>query len=299
MGLTVVGSVAFDDVETRYGKVTRVLGGSASYSGVIASNFTDVNVVAVVGEDFPDEYMDLLKNRNIDTRGLKKTRGNTFLWRGRYSDNFARRTTIETQLNVFADFDPEIPDEYADTSFLFLANIHPALQLKVLDSMNANPFVAGDTMNLWIDTELNLLKTVISRLNMIAVNDEEIRQLTGKFNLVKAGRALQKMGPECVILKKGEHGAMLFHHDEMFFVPAFPLLQFKDPTGAGDSFAGGLMGYLASVGKVDMDILKKAMFYGAVSASFTVEDFSLNRIKDLTKSEIDERFASMQSYTSL
>jgi len=296
MSLTIVGSVAFDDVETRYGKVIKILGGSASYSGVVASNFTDVNLVAVVGQDFPAEHIEMFNKRGIDTRGIKTAEGKTFYWKGVYADDFSTRTTLETQLNVFANFNPEIPDEYADTDFLFLANIHPALQLKVLDSMHKKPWVAGDTMNLWISTELELLKKVISRLDLVTVNDEEIRQLTGEHNLVLAGRALQKMGPHNVILKKGEHGAMLFAGEEMFYTPAFPLDEFKDPTGAGDTFAGGFMGYVASQKSVTPQVLKNAMLYGTVGASFTVQEFSLNGIKDLTMQEIESRLIELKKY---
>lgn len=299
MSLTIVGSVAFDDVETRFGKVIKILGGSASYSGVIASTFTDVNIVAVVGSDFPAEHVEMFNKRGIDTRGLKYADGNTFYWKGKYADDFSTRTTIETQLNVFAGFNPEIPPEYAGSDFLFLANIHPALQLKVLDSMKGRPFTGGDTMNLWISTELDLLKKVISRLDLITVNDEEIRQLTGEFNLVRAGRELQKMGPQTVILKKGEHGAMLFAGDDMFYVPAFPLDSFKDPTGAGDSFAGGFMGYVASQKKTDAETMRKAMLYGTAGASFTVQDFSLNAIKDLTMDMINSRYDSLKKYITV
>ncbi|MBU1219091.1 sugar kinase [Myxococcota bacterium] len=299
MSLTIVGSVAFDDVETRYGKVIKILGGSASYSGVIASTFTSVNIVAVVGDDFPKEHVEMFKNRGIDTRGLKYADGKTFYWKGVYADDFSTRTTLETQLNVFADFNPEIPPEYAGCDFLFLANIHPALQLKVLDSMKGKPFVGGDTMNLWISTELDLLKKVISRLDLITVNDEEIRQLTGEFNLVKAGLALQAMGPQTVILKKGEHGAILFAKEDMFYVPAFPLDSFKDPTGAGDSFAGGFMGYIASQGKTDTETLRKAMLYGTAGASFTVQDFSLEAIKNLTMEMVDSRFNALKKYITV
>jgi sugar/nucleoside kinase (ribokinase family) len=299
MSLVVVGSVAFDDVETRFGRKPHVLGGSASYFSVVASNFTDVSMVAVVGDDFPDQHVEYFKSRGIDVEGLEHKTGETFFWRGVYADDFSTRTTLDTKLNVFADFDPVIPDSYKSCPFLFLANIHPALQLKVLDAMDGNQFVAGDTMNLWIDKELETLKKVISRLDLITINDEEVRQITGKFNAIEGGRAIQKMGPKYLILKKGEHGAILFLEDSLFFVPAVPLESFKDPTGAGDSFAGGFMGYLANAGKVTPTILKEAMFYGAVTAAFTVEEYSLDRHRSVTMKEIKTRYKSLLDYTTL
>jgi sugar/nucleoside kinase (ribokinase family) len=300
MSLVVVGSVAFDDVETRFGRKEKVLGGSASYFSVAASNFTNVKIVAVVGDDFSSEYMDVFKEKDIDISGLTKVEGKkSFFWRGKYADDFSTRTTLDTQLNVFAEFDPVLPESYKNADFLFLANIHPSLQLKVLDSMESKPFVAGDTMNLWIDTKLPKLKKVISRLNLLTINDEETRQLTGEFNLIKAGRAVQKMGPEYLILKKGEHGALLFLKDRLFYTPAYPLTGFKDPTGAGDTFGGGFMGHLAKVGKVDDKTLMECMFYGTSAASYTVEDYSLDKLKTINMDDLEKRFQDMVKYTTI
>ncbi|MBU1244997.1 bifunctional hydroxymethylpyrimidine kinase/phosphomethylpyrimidine kinase [Myxococcota bacterium] len=297
MSLLVVGSVAFDDVETRFGRRERILGGSASYFSMAASRFAPVQMVAVVGDDFPQEILDDFAKRSCDTAGIERAPGKTFFWRGKYSPDFSTRTTLETQLNVFAGFTPKLPAHFCDASFLFLANIHPDLQLQVLDSMKNNPFVAGDTMNLWITTERPTLEKLVSRLQLITVNDEEARQLTGQWHLLQAGRAIQKMGPRTVILKKGEHGAMLFHDDELFFAPAFPLASFVDPTGAGDTFAGGFMGSLARDGVVNSVNLRRAMFYGTVAASHTVEQFSVDGLRELTIERLDERFAQLVDFT--
>jgi sugar/nucleoside kinase (ribokinase family) len=298
MSLLVVGSVAFDDVETRFGRRERILGGSASYFSMAASRFAPVRMVAVVGEDFPQETLDDFAARGCDTAGIERAPGKTFYWRGKYSPDFSTRTTLETQLNVFAGFTPKLPPHFCDAKFLFLANIHPDLQLQVLDSMTHDPFVAGDTMNLWINTEKPTLEKLVSRLQLITVNDEEARQLTGQWHLLQAGRAIQKMGPRTVILKKGEHGALLFHDDALFFAPAFPLAAFVDPTGAGDTFAGGFMGSLARDGVVELASLRRAMFYGTVAASFTCEHFSVDGLRDLTLERLDERFAGLVDFTT-
>ncbi len=298
MSLLVVGSVAFDDVETRFGRRERILGGSASYFSMAASRFAPVRMVAVVGEDFPQETLDDFAARGCDTAGIERAPGKTFYWRGKYSPDFSTRTTLETQLNVFAGFTPKLPPRFCDAKFLFLANIHPDLQLQVLDAMTNDPFVAGDTMNLWITTEKPTLEKLVSRLQLITVNDEEARQLTGQWHLLQAGRAIQKMGPRTVILKKGEHGALLFHDDALFFAPAFPLASFVDPTGAGDTFAGGFMGSLARDGVVNAASLRRAMFYGTVAASFTCEHFSVDGLRDLTLERLDERFAGLVDFTN-
>jgi sugar/nucleoside kinase (ribokinase family) len=297
MSLLVVGSVAFDDVETRFGRRERILGGSASYFSMAASRFTPVQMVAVVGDDFPQEILDDFAARGCDTAGIERAPGKTFFWRGKYSPDFSTRTTLETQLNVFAGFTPKLPPHFCDAKFLFLANIHPDLQLQVLDAMTGDPFVAGDTMNLWITTERPTLEKLVSRLQLITVNDEEARQLTGQWHLLQAGRAIQKMGPRTVILKKGEHGAMLFHDEELFFAPAFPLAGFVDPTGAGDTFAGGFMGSLARAGVVNSNTLRKAMFYGTVAASHTVEQFSVEGLRGLTLDALEARFEQLTHFT--
>lgn len=297
MSLLVVGSVAFDDVETRYGRRERILGGSASYFSMAASRYVPVRMVAVVGDDFPQEILDEFAGRGCDVAGIERAPGKTFFWRGKYSPDFSTRTTLETQLNVFAGFVPRLPEHFRDAKFLFLANIHPELQLQVLSAMTANPFVAGDTMNLWITTERPTLEKVVSRLHLITVNDEEARQLTGQWHLLEAGRAIQKMGPRTVILKKGEHGALLFHEDALFFAPAFPLPRFCDPTGAGDTFAGGFMGFLAREGAATPENLRRAMFHGTVAASFAVEHFSVDGLRAMTAEGIEERFAKLVEYT--
>ncbi len=298
MTLLVVGSVAFDDVETRFGRRERILGGSASYFSMAASRYTPVRMVAVVGDDFPEEILEDFASRGIDTRGVERAEGRTFFWRGKYSPDFSTRTTLETQLNVFAGFTPKLPEDFCSSKFVFLANIHPDLQIQVLDAMRDKPFVAGDTMNLWITTEKPTLEKLVSRLDLITVNDEEARQLTGQWHLLQAGRAIQKMGPRHVILKKGEHGAMLFSDDELFFAPAFPLEKFCDPTGAGDTFAGGFMGALARIGRVDSVSLRQAMFHGTVAASCAVEQFSVEGLKDITMGHLEERFHQLVDYTN-
>ena len=298
MSLLVVGSVAFDDVETRFGRRERILGGSASYFSMAASRFSPVRMVAVVGDDFPGEILDDFASRGCDTAGIEHAPGRTFFWRGKYSPDFSTRTTLETQLNVFAGFTPKLPSHFCDAKFLFLANIHPDLQIQVLDAMTHRPFVAGDTMNLWITTEKPTLEKLVSRLQLITVNDEEARQLTGQWHLLQAGRAIQKMGPRYVILKKGEHGAMLFCDEHLFFAPAFPLPSFVDPTGAGDTFAGGFMGSLARAGVVDATTLRRSMFYGTVAASFAVEQFSVEGLKPITLEDLERRFAALVDFTS-
>ncbi|MGM0595466.1 MAG: PfkB family carbohydrate kinase [Myxococcota bacterium] len=296
MSLVVIGSVAFDDVETRYGRRKKILGGSASYFSFVASNFTPVKVVAVVGDDFPQEYISLFENRKVDIKGLVRKKGKTFFWRGKYSDDFTSRKTLQTNLNVFSGFNPLLPDVYKSSPFLFLANIHPALQLQVLESMTGDPFVACDTMNLWINTEKQKLLDLIKKIDLLTINDEEARLLSGEFNVIRAGKAIQKMGPEYLVIKRGEYGAILFLSETLFFIPAFPLLDFKDPTGAGDSFAGGFMGYIAGQGKVNEKIIKKSMLYAAVCASFSVEDFSLERLQTLSPQQINSRYDKMINY---
>ena len=299
MSLLVVGSVAFDDVETRYGRREKILGGSASYFSMAASCLLPVRIVAVVGEDFPQNIVDEFAARGCDVTGIERAPGRTFFWRGKYSPDFSTRTTIETQLNVFAGFVPKIPEHFRNTKFVFLANIHPELQLQVLAAMTNQPFVAGDTMNLWITTERPTLEKVIAKLHMLTVNDEEARQLTGCWHLLEAGKAIQKMGPHIVILKKGEHGALLFYEENLFFVPAFPLPQYCDPTGAGDTFAGGFMGFLARSGVVTHENVRKAMFYGTVTASFAVAQFSVDGLRSMTSEKMEERFTKLVAYTHL
>lgn len=291
MSLLVVGSVAFDSIETPIGSIDDALGGSASFFSVVASNFTKPRLVGVVGEDFPDEHRELFKKRGIDTGGLVTEKGNTFRWKGRYHRDMNTRDTLEVHLNVFGTFNPVLPEHFKDSKFVFLANSSPVVQAKVLDQVKSPEMVLADTMDLWIDTQKEDLLKLLPRLDGLLINDSEAILLTGEPNLVLAGMAIRKLGPKFVILKKGEHGAMLFSQDGVFVVPAFPTELVKDPTGAGDSFAGGIMGALATDPDKTTGRLRRAMAYGTVVASFTVEDFGLNRLKNMSRKEIDDRFA--------
>ena len=299
MSIVVVGSVALDSVETPSGKVENALGGSATYFSVAASFFTkDLKLVAVVGDDFPQEHVDFLESRGVDLAGLERTDGKTFRWSGRYSHDLNVAETLSTELNVFEDFTPKIPDEFADAEYVFLANIHPELQMDVLRQVKDAKLVVCDTMNLWIDSRKKELLETIKHVDILVLNDGETRQLTGESNLVKAARQILELGPQRVIVKKGEHGAVTCTEDSYFVCPAFPLESISDPTGAGDSFAGGFMGYLDSTGDLSEDGIRKAVVYGSVLASFNVEDFSLNRQRSLTRVQIESRFAEMRSITS-
>ncbi len=297
MSILVVGSVAFDSVETPFGRVDNVLGGSATYFSTSASFFTDVNLVAVVGEDFPGEHVDFLKSRNIDLRGLSRNEGKTFHWKGRYGYDLNEAQTLETHLNVFETFRPRIPDEYAGADFLFLANIDPELQMEVLDQVRRPRIVACDTMNFWISSKPEALKKVIERVDIFIINEGEARQLSGESNLVKAARKLLGLGVKTLIVKRGEYGVLMFNSESVFSAPAYPLEEVFDPTGAGDTFAGGFMGYLANTGDTSEEGIRQAIIFGSVMASFNVEDFSLNRLKSLEYREIEERYRSFKSMT--
>jgi sugar/nucleoside kinase (ribokinase family) len=288
--ILVVGSVAFDSVETPFGKVDEVLGGSAIYSSVAASFFARVGIVAVVGDDFPSLYLEFLKEKNIDVRGLKKMKGNTFRWKGRYGFDLNEALTLDTKLNVFENFRPEIPEEYRDAEFVFLANIDPELQIRVLEQVKNPKLVALDTMNFWIEGKQDKLEEAISRVDVFIINEAEARELAQEPNLVKAAKKIISLGPETLIVKRGEYGALMFTEDSVFAAPAYPLEFIYDPTGAGDSFAGGFMGYLANTRNVGDGIIRQAIIFGSVMASFNVEDFSLNRMKYLTYPEIERRF---------
>jgi sugar/nucleoside kinase (ribokinase family) len=288
--ILVVGSVAFDSVETPFGKVEEVLGGSAIYFSVAASFFSSVGMVAVVGDDFPSLYLEFLKEKNIDIRGLKKVKGNTFRWKGKYGFDLNEAFTLDTKLNVFQDFHPEIPEEYRNAEYVFLANIDPELQLRVLEQVKKPKLVALDTMNFWIEGKPDKLKEAVSRANIFIINEGEARELAQEPNLVKAAKKIISMGPKTLIVKRGEYGALMFHEDSVFAAPAYPLEFIYDPTGAGDSFAGGFMGYLANTHNADNGIIRQAIIFGSVMASFNVEDFSLNRMKYLTYPEIEGRF---------
>jgi sugar/nucleoside kinase (ribokinase family) len=300
MSLLVVGSVAFDSVETPHGTVDDALGGSASFFSYAASYFTPVRLVAVVGEDFPPEHRALLESRNIDTSGvIVEKGGKTFRWRGKYTGDMNMAETLEVHLNVLGTFSPELSPAFAETPFVFLANGHPATQLKVLAQARKRKLIVADTMNLWIETERDTLCALIRAVDGLVLNDGEARMLTQEVNLVRAGRAVLEFGPKFVIIKKGEHGALFVSREGMFVMPAYPLAEVVDPTGAGDSFAGGFMGYLASSGRSDQSALKRAMAYGTVVASFNVEDFSLNRFQRTGRDEIERRFEAYRTMMSL
>jgi sugar/nucleoside kinase (ribokinase family) len=297
MSVLVVGSVAFDSVETPFGKVDNVLGGSATYFSTSASFFTDVNLVAVVGDDFPEEHLSFLRSRNIDLKGLTQESGKTFHWKGKYGYDLNEAQTLETHLNVFEAFKPQVPDAYRDAEYLILANIDPELQLEVLNQVARPKVVACDTMNFWIASKLAALKKVIERVDILIINEGEARQLSGEANLVKAARAIRTMGAKNLIIKRGEYGVLLFTGSGVFAAPAYPLEEVFDPTGAGDTFAGGFMGYLANTGDSSEDGIRRAIIFGSVMASFTVEDFSLNRLKRLEYREIEDRYRSFKAMT--
>ncbi|MGH9689738.1 MAG: PfkB family carbohydrate kinase [Candidatus Acidiferrales bacterium] len=300
MPLLVVGSVAFDGIETPHGKVDRTLGGAASYFALAASQFTPVRVVAIVGEDFTDKHTAVFRGRKIDLSGLEHAKGKTFFWAGRYSQNMNERTTLATELNVFANFHPTLPDAYLDSSSVFLGNIDPSLQRSVLAQIRREPQVVGlDTMNYWIERTPEELRKTLKHTKILMINDDETRQLTGEHNLLRAAKHVFKMGPRTLVIKRGEHGALMVHDKFMFSVPAFPLEEVRDPTGAGDSFAGGFMGYLSRVGRVNEQTLRRAMVYGSVLGSFAVERFGVERLTKLKRSEIDHRarrFAHLTSF---
>jgi sugar/nucleoside kinase (ribokinase family) len=291
--LLVVGSVALDTVETPFGKVSEALGGSATYFSYSASFFTQVRLVAIVGEDFPESHLRLLEDRGVDIGGLQVSRGRTFRWTGEYGYDLNEAKTLETQLNVFAEFRPALGEGVGRVPYLFLANIDPELQLDVLHQMKERPrLVALDTMNFWIQGKRDALRRVLGEVDVVTINDGEARQLASEPNLIKAARAISAMGPRAVIVKRGEYGALLLTDGSLFFVPAYPLESVYDPTGAGDTFAGGFMGYLAAQDRIDAAAMRRAIVYGSVMASFTVEDFSLTRLTRLKPADIAERYAA-------
>lgn len=298
MGIVVVGTVAFDTVETPFGRGENVLGGSATYFSTSASFFSDVSLVAVVGEDFPQEHVDFLKSREIDLQGLQRIPGKTFHWSGRYGYDLNEAQTLDTQLNVLLDFKPELPVSYRDTDVLFLANIDPELQLQVLDQVKSAKLTACDSMNFWISSKPDALKEVMRRVDIVVINEGEARMLTGEANLVKAARSIISLGCKRLVVKRGEYGVLMFTADTIFAAPAWPLEEVFDPTGAGDTFAGGFMGYLANTGDLSEEGVRQALVFGSVMASFNVEDFSLNRMKRLTYLEIEARYRSFKGLTS-
>jgi sugar/nucleoside kinase (ribokinase family) len=291
MPLLAVGSVALDSLETPFGRREDVLGGSASYFSICASFFGPTRMVAVVGEDFPEEHVRFFASRGIDLAGLVRRPGRTFRWKGRYEFDLNTAHTLDTQLNVFAEFRPELPQHYLDSQYVFLGNIDPDLQRAVLDQVKSPRFVACDTMNFWIASKRESLLRTLKRVDMLFVNDAEARQLAEEHNVVKAAKRILSFGPRAVVVKRGEHGALFFSGDEVFAASAYPLASVFDPTGAGDSFAGGFMGYLARAGREDHATMRRAIVLGSVLASFTVEQFSLDRLRTLGSEEIRARFA--------
>jgi sugar/nucleoside kinase (ribokinase family) len=301
VSLLVVGSVAFDGVESPYGKVERTLGGAATYFAVAASFFAPVHLVAIVGEDFTEKDAAVFRGRRIDCEGLERAQGKTFFWAGRYSENLNERVTLTTELNVFADFKPRLPERYRSSQYVFLANIAPDLQRDVLHQVKKRPKIAAlDTMNYWIERTNDDLRETLRHVDILMINDAETRQLSSEHNLLRAARRIFKMGPSTLVVKRGEYGAMLVDKRGVFCVPAFPLEEPHDPTGAGDSFAGGFMGYLAAAGSKSDAALRRAMVYGSVMGSFTVEKFGLDRLRALRRSEIHARarhFAKLTQFT--
>jgi sugar/nucleoside kinase (ribokinase family) len=290
MSVLVVGTVAFDSIETPAGSAERILGGSASYFALGASFFAPVRVVGVIGQDFPQDYLDLFTERNIDIAGIKREQGDTFHWRGRYHEDINQRDTLELHLNVLAGYQPQLPESYRDAEYVFLGNIDPLMQIEVLNQIRRLKLVVCDTMDHWIRESEENLKKVLKRIEMLVINDSEARLLSGYDNLVKAARAILRMGPKMVLIKRGEYGVLQFSDSSVFATPAYPLEQVFDPTGAGDSFAGGLMGHLARTGDTSEGGLRRAIVYGSVVASFTVEDFGVKRLTDVSLPQIEERY---------
>jgi sugar/nucleoside kinase (ribokinase family) len=298
--LLIVGTVAFDAIETPFGKTDKILGGAGTYIGLSASNFElQSAIVSVIGDDFPQEYLNLLSARNIDVSGVEIVKGGkTFFWSGKYHNDMNSRDTLATELNVLADFNPVVPQNFKNADVVMLGNLHPMVQSSVLDQMEVKPkLVVLDTMNFWMDCALEDLLNVIKRVDVITINDEEARQLSGEYSLVKAAAKIQTMGPKYVVIKKGEHGALIFHEKEVFFAPALPLEEVFDPTGAGDTFAGGFAGYIAQTGNVTFDNMKSAIIHGSNLASFCVEKFGTERMLTLTKQEVVARLKQFKSLT--
>jgi sugar/nucleoside kinase (ribokinase family) len=297
MSILVVGSVAFDSVKTPFGEANEVLGGSGTYFSTSASYFAGVNLVAVVGSDFPDEHIATLEAHDIDLEGLERVEGKTFRWKGRYDFDLNQAHTLDTQLNVFSDFDPVIPESYKKSPYVFLANIDPELQHKVLDQVESPKLVACDTMNFWIEGKPDALRALLKRVDICVINESEAREFAGEASLVKAASKIMADGPRCLIVKRGEYGALMFNGESVFSAPAYPLEEIFDPTGAGDSFAGGLMGYLANTDDISDANIRKAIIFGTVMASFNVEAFSLGKLGSLTLEAIRDRYAEVKRLT--
>lgn len=297
--LVIVGTVAFDAIETPFGKTDKILGGAATYIGLSSAQFDiDPAIVSVVGGDFLQSDIQMLESKGINTQGLEVVKeGKTFFWSGKYHNDMNSRDTLATELNVLETFTPQVPDSYKDAQVVMLGNLHPMVQMSVIEQMHDPKMVVLDTMNFWMDIALDDLKKVISKVDVITINDEEARQLSGAYSLVNASKIIMEMGPKYVVIKKGEHGALIFHEDEMFFAPAMPLAEVFDPTGAGDTFAGGFTGYLAKTGDYSFESMKRAIIYGSCLASFCVEKFGTQRMEHLTKKEIDSRLQKFKSLT--
>ncbi|VAW25250.1 Ribokinase [hydrothermal vent metagenome] len=298
--LLIVGTVAFDAIETPFGQTDKILGGAATYISLSASQFgVNSGIVSVVGGDFPKEYLEKLNAKNINTEGIEIIEeGKTFFWKGKYHNDLNSRDTLITDLNVLADFNPVVPESFKDTDFLMLGNLHPAVQMAVIKQIPVRPkLVVLDTMNFWMDNTLNELMEVIAKIDVITINDEEARQLSGEYSLVKAAQKIHKMGPEFVVIKKGEHGALLFNNGEVFFAPALPLEEVFDPTGAGDTFAGGFIGHIAKSGDISFENMKRAVISGSNLASFCVEKFGTERMENITHDEIQKRLLQFKQLT--
>ena len=292
MSLLVIGTVAFDAIETPFGKTDKIVGGAATYIGLAASYFVKrSNIVSVVGDDFPQSAIDMLKNHKVDTTGLQIKEGEkTFFWSGRYHNDMNTRDTLDTQLNVLETFDPVIPEAYQDCQFLMLGNLAPAIQKEVILKLKQRPkLIVMDTMNFWMDNTMEALKETLKMVDVLSINDEEARQLSGEYSLIRAAKKILAMGPKYLIVKKGEHGALLFDHDQVFFAPALPLEEVFDPTGAGDTFAGGFIGYLAQTKDISFENMKRAIIFGSALASFCVEKFGVERLVGLKPEEVDQR----------
>ncbi len=301
MSLITVGTMAFDAIETPFGKADKIVGGSATYVAYAASNFVKpVQQISIIGYDFPEEEMEELRSRGVEMDGVEVVKDKrSFFWSGRYHEDMNSRDTLITDLNVLADFDPKVPDSYQGAEFLMLGNLAPKIQMNVIQELKHRPkLIVMDTMNFWMESAMSELRIVLKYVDMLLVNDAEARQLTGHFSLVKAAKVIMEMGPKYVIIKKGEHGALLFHNDEVFYAPALPLEEVFDPTGAGDTFAGGFMGYLAKTNDISFDNMKRAIIVGSAMASFCVEKFGPTRLKEITKEDIDARVQQFKDLVS-
>ena len=297
--LVIIGTVAFDAIETPFGKTDKILGGAATYIGLSASQFdVDSAIVSVVGEDFPEKYIDMLASKNMNIEGLEIVPGGkTFFWSGKYHNDMNSRDTLVTELNVLETFNPKVPESYQNAEVVMLGNLHPMVQMGVIEQMNSPKLVVLDTMNFWMDVALDDLKKVIAKVDVITINDEEARQLSEEYSLVNASKKIMEMGPKYVVIKKGEHGALIFHKNEMFFAPALPLAEVFDPTGAGDTFAGGFTGYLVKTRDYSFENMKRAIIHGSCLASFCVEKFGTERMQNLSKAEITTRLQQFKNLT--